>query len=243
MAEHIVARPLNALQNAQATVDDAAKNNSRAPRNAQRERCAANQHCAGVGNLVGHQRAPAIVDHTAADLRLGHIEPREVALRQVDAAILEVDRDVLPEVDQMKGRADRIGVGQIGRARGAEQMQHQVPHRMRGAAAIVKQSRPIGEAGGVDLLIERGHDIVERCERQFILCNHASEFAEQQRMHRRHPAACHGVEAGPKVGEERMTLGGAPVAFLGDVSGRTGNLIDHADRRAQPLRQQGAGDR
>jgi uncharacterized Zn-binding protein involved in type VI secretion len=62
-------------------------------------------------------------------------------------------------------------------------------------------------------------------------------------MHRRHPAACHGVETGPEVGEARVTLGGAPVAFLGDVSGRTGNLIDHADRGPQPLRQQCAGDR
>ena len=122
-------------------------------------------------------------------------------------------------------------------------MQHQMPERVGRVAAIVEQRGAVGVTTGVDVLAARVEQIVERRERQFILCDHAGELAEQQRMDRRRAPLRHRVEAGAEVGETGVPLGCAPVAFVGDVACRADNLIDNADRRAQRLWQQHARDR
>ncbi|CAM2138178.1 hypothetical protein PT2222_100157 [Paraburkholderia tropica] len=237
-AENIVIGALDEFEHAQAAVHHAAQFQPEAPRHAQRERRAAEHQRARFVHLMAHQRAPRVVHDARGDLRLGDVETLALGLRQVHAAALPVGGHVLQERDELQRRADRIGVGEI-RGRGlVDQLQHQVPDRIRRAVAEVEQREAVGVTRGVDVLIERRHEIVERLQRQTAAAHHVGEPREQHRMHGRRAAFGDGVEPVAEVGEPRMALLRKPVAFVGDVVERARDMVDHADRRAQRLRQQ-----
>ncbi|MGF6874568.1 hypothetical protein OKW35_004040 [Paraburkholderia sp. MM5477-R1] len=62
--------------------------------------------------------------------------------------------------------------------------------------------------------------------------DHASELAEQQRMHGRGAPLRDRVKPGAEIGQPGMPLGGAPLAFGGDIGRSAHDLIDNTDRRA-----------
>ena len=47
------------------------------------------------------------------DIRFGHAETLQILQRQVNALFLPIDGDILQEIDQLQGRADRIRIAQV----------------------------------------------------------------------------------------------------------------------------------
>ncbi len=90
-------------------------------------------------DLERHQGAPRGVAATLGDLRFGDAEARRDPRRKVDAALGPVGRDVLPEIDELQRRADRVARGEVRRRVGIEDAKHQAPDRIRRAPAVVEE--------------------------------------------------------------------------------------------------------
>ena len=93
-----------------------------------------------------------------------HAEARDLVLRQVDAALAVVDRDVLPEIDELQARADRVRPARV-RARRARRKGRAAAGRpgFGRAAAVVEH---LGEVRVARLDVtswrKRGEQIVEQ---------------------------------------------------------------------------------
>jgi hypothetical protein len=84
------------------------------------------------------------------------------------AAARQVDREVLPKIDELQGGADRVALAQRRIALHAKQVQHQPAHRVGRAPAVVLQLRPVGIAlaipGASHVLLE-GREQVQQVGR------------------------------------------------------------------------------
>ena len=78
------------------------------PRQRARQRASGFEHRARARRFERDQRPPGVVASRVGDVRLGDAESREVLAGQIDAALLPIDGDVLPEVDELERRADRV---------------------------------------------------------------------------------------------------------------------------------------
>ena len=110
----------------------------RACRAARRTSIIARARCA----LEGHEVAASARRRGPAAISLSvDAEPREVLLRQVDAALRPVDGDVLPEVDELQARADGVGIAQVAPGRPCGRVQQQAPDRIGRAARSSPSAR------------------------------------------------------------------------------------------------------
>ena len=94
--------------------------------------------------------------------------PAQVFLGQIDAVLVPVEAHVLPEIDQLQAGADGVGLFQVLRAGGVEQMQHQPADRIGRARAVVQQRGVILVARDGDVLFEGRQQVVERRDRQLV---------------------------------------------------------------------------
>ena len=81
---------------------------------------------------------------------------------------MPVEAHVLPEIDQLQAGADGVGLFQVLRAGGVEQMQHQPADRIGRARAVVQQRGVILVARDGDVLFEGRQQVVERRDRQLV---------------------------------------------------------------------------
>ena len=58
---------------------------------------------------MAHQRSEVRVRVAQAQILDAHAEARHVLARQIDAPLLEIDRDVLPEVRELQAAAHLVG--------------------------------------------------------------------------------------------------------------------------------------
>ena len=79
---------------------------------------------------------------------------RAVGGRDVEPAAGDVDPQVLPEVGELQGGADRVGAGQEVAAADAVEMEQQAADRVRRAPAVIEQQRAVGVARDRDVLDE-----------------------------------------------------------------------------------------
>src|SRR5207244_11853507 len=142
-------------------------------------------------------------------------EASHVIARQVDAALVEVDRQILPEVRQLQRRADVVGTRLPLGIAIAEQRQHQVPDRIGGMYAIVEEVVERREAGKPYVHAKRGEEAAKRLDRYGELTHGLGERNED-RMPRLIGVA--GVElALPVVERGERARGGR--FFVGEVGG------------------------
>src|SRR5258706_5907047 len=112
MPEYVPSGPLELLKNPQPSLNHDADFQSRAAGQACRERRAAQHHPPRTIDLKAHQFPPSAGEVACGDLVFGDAEPRHVLERKVNAVLAEVDFHILPEVDELQGRADRVGTGE-----------------------------------------------------------------------------------------------------------------------------------
>ncbi|MNC86490.1 hypothetical protein D3C83_21580 [compost metagenome] len=99
-------------------------------------------------------------------------------LRQVNAAHPEIEFDILPEVDELQRRADRVGVLEISGRGAVEEMQEQTADRVGGAPAVVEHFGKVRVALADDILGKCGEQVVESAEREPVIADHAGEIGE-----------------------------------------------------------------
>ena len=115
-AEDVAARRVDAVEDAMAAGEHAGQLQPQPPRQRARERTSGLEHRARARRFEGHQRAPRIVAARVGDVRFGDAEAREILAGKIDAALLPVGGDVLPEVDELQRRADRVARARVRRA-------------------------------------------------------------------------------------------------------------------------------
>jgi len=128
---------------------------------ARRERRAPQHHPPRAIDLKAHQVPPAARGVARGDLVFGDAEPRHVLLRKVNAVLAEVDFHILPEVDELQRRADRVRASVVAIVVFAVEVQHQAPDGVGRAAAIVHHLGKARVALLGDVLRERIEEIVE----------------------------------------------------------------------------------
>jgi hypothetical protein len=108
-AEDVAAHPLQLVQHAQAAGDDQAQLEADAPGQFMHQRTAVPPSCARARSIwKSIMAAQAASQRPSAIWRLRDAEARQLVLRQVDAALLPVDGDVLPVVDELQAAADAV---------------------------------------------------------------------------------------------------------------------------------------
>src|SRR5258706_12065540 len=113
MSEYVPARPLELLEDPQASLNHGADLQSNASRQPPGERRAKQHHPPRSIDLEMHQVPPAAGGVARGDLVFGHAEPRHVFLRKINPVLAEIDFHILPEVYELQRRADRVGAGDI----------------------------------------------------------------------------------------------------------------------------------
>ena len=126
--------------------------------------------------------------------------------RQVVAATHDVEADVLPEVDQLQGRADSIALRLRRCVADAIQMKQQPADRVGAAPAIVKQfpaaciARAVAAADHV--LFKSRQQVPQRPLRQHEVADRAAQWNENAGPTAAvGPAGEAGIEIGAEVGE------------------------------------------
>ena len=167
--------------------------------------------------------------------------------RQVIAAACDVATQVLPEIDQLQGRANVVTQCQAGTVVHAVQVQQQATHRVGGAAAIVEQVCVGVVTGAVaafgDILLKGVKQIGQQPNRQLKLQDHRGQWFKNLR-----PAAAVGLVAaggqqvGAHFGQVLQALGGAGIALVGNVVGGACKPVNGGNRRPQMRRAQPGSD-
>src|SRR5450631_638550 len=109
MPEHVATRGVDFIEYRGAPGDRRANLEPQLSRKLASERRALGEHPARTRALERHQLAPFPIGVRVRDIGFRDPEPREILLRNVDAPLLPVDRDVLPEIDELQRRADEVG--------------------------------------------------------------------------------------------------------------------------------------
>ena len=135
-------------------------------------------------HLEGHQFAPGGRQPGGGQVFVGDAMPAQVFLGQVDAVLVPVEAHVLPEIDQLQAGADGVGLFQVLRAGGVEQMQHQPADRIGRARAVVQQRGVILVARDGDVLFEGRQQVVERRDRQLVARDGGRQRPEDPRQRR-----------------------------------------------------------
>ena len=160
--------------------------------------------------------------------------------RDVDAVLLQIHRDVLPEIGELQRRAGGVRKALPLGVRVAAQIQHQPSHRIRRIAAVAEQLLPVAIARDGLVLHERADQIGERLAAG---CACRSMVAQQRHEHRMARAAlrtCASSSLAPPV-EQAQAL--ARVADLvAQIVRPAAERVDVVEILMQALRQQEADD-
>ena len=92
--------------------------------------------------------------------------------------LAEIDADILPEIDQLQRRADRVGLRQVLIAGGTVQVQHQPAYRIGRSAAVFHDLGEVCIAGLGDVLGKRIEEIEKRLQRKVMGTDHLIQYVE-----------------------------------------------------------------
>src|SRR5207249_3967497 len=161
--EDVVASGLDAGEDGEAAAGEDADLVPEPPPDHVGERQAALEQRAGTGDLEREQVAEARVHAARGERLVAPGAAREILLRQVDAAAVEVARHVLPEVGQLERRADVVGAALARGVAMAEEREHEPPDGIGRAAAVAEQVGEGGEATGLagGVATERLEEVAE----------------------------------------------------------------------------------
>ncbi len=217
--------------------------NSRPSRHGQcaGERASGLEHGARARRFEGEERPPRIVAPRGGDVAFGDAEAREIRAGQVHPALLPIDGDVLPEIDELECRADRVacsgsspstplrrGEASAGRPGWRNGGSNRAGLRRSRSAS---SGRPAGTRTG-------GRETAPATDRGVRSRPRAREMAarrkgRQPRSHRARVRSGRAPPGGPR-GE---------VAFVRKVVGGARKRVDGADGGPQPLRHEPRRDR
>src|SRR5690606_7373643 len=241
LGDRIVSRGGEPVEDAMAAGEDAAQLQAEPPRNPGREVGAGEQERTREPRFRcddPRQRGarPARRDG-GADRLGGHARVLQRPQRQVQATASPVDRQVLQEVHQLQPGADRVG-GRPGRlVPSAEEPQHELPHGIGRAPAVVEQRGAVRIAGHAQVLLEGVEQGDERLPRQ-AMGPRGGEHVADNRLDT--PVRKDVLAQPTKLPQALVDAG---VALVGDVVGMAGEAVDRHDRRTQRRRHEAGGNR
>jgi hypothetical protein len=241
--EDIEVDRLDLVEDAQAAGDDGADFQAHASGQVPAQRGAGVHQGARAVDLEAQQGLEGAARVAVEDVPVVDTEAEHVVLRQVDPsrrALGGVDADILPVVDELQRRTDRIRTGEVLRARMAEQVQQQASHGIGRAAAVVHQFGKVLIAVLGDVLHEGIEQVAEQLQRQAISGDHRAQSLEH-RMPGRF-VALYGVELGLVAGEQGGALGRQAIPLVGKIVGAAGEGVDRRHRLAQGGRQENRGN-
>jgi hypothetical protein len=178
---------------------------------------------------------------TAAQIVLGHPEPAQILLRQVDAAAGEILGDVLPVLGQLQRGADAVGKLETRGGGETKSGQHQMPDRVGRERAVGPQV--VEGLVVIGPLIEAVclHQSAQRCLGHPPAANSLGESGDCGQ--RRLPASEEGGDVGVdkvKHGELRQLVDVHRIAYVVDEAGVA---VDGEQIGAQLAREEPGGDR
>jgi len=150
-----------------------------------------------------------------------------------------IDAQVLPEVDQLQGSADGVGLRQGARPVDAIQMQQQPAYRVGRSAAVIQQlgSRLVGRVAHV--LLESVQQIGQQGLRQSEARHAGSQRGKHFAPARTGQAtAVDRLQVLPVFPQVGQALRGASIALVGDIVCRACKVVDRRDGWAQGRRTQ-----
>src|SRR5438128_607685 len=109
-----------------------------------------------------HQFDIAMVKHPVKQIPLAEIVGGKQVERNIDAILLEIARNILPEVGQLESGASEIGERLPLVVVVAAEIKHKAPHRIRRVTAIRYDGIPRGIAMHRLVLAKRGQQIRKR---------------------------------------------------------------------------------
>src|SRR5688572_8272274 len=178
VAKHVAICALELLEYAQPALDRRAELETDAPGKRPAEWRTRLQHAARALNLEVDKSAPRVIAAPLHDMELGDAVAPHLVLRQVDTVLGEIDRHVLPEVDELQRRANIVRPADVLVARLLEQFQEQASNGVRGAAAVVEDLRGVGVAHLGDVLGEGGQQVRERTDRKVMPADRGRKLEE-----------------------------------------------------------------
>ena len=138
----------------------------------------------------------------------------QVLAREVDAILFQIDRNILPEIRELKSAAHEIGKMLTLRIAIAEQIQHQAADRIRRIARVGREDLVERiEAAEIHVGAKRHQEIGERLARDVVAADRVGQ-RDEHRMARR-----------ARVAEVQLAL---PLVELAEVVLLVGEVIGHA---------------
>ena len=169
-AEHIVLRAVQLIEDAQSALDGDRDLQPEPALQVLQQGSAFVHQLASAPDLEMHEVLERGVAKMLAEVLLGDPEAQHFVLRKVDPVFrFEIDRGVLPEIDELQRRADAVGVPQVLRGVFPEQGQKKPADRIGGAAAVVEHLGEIGITEFDDVLAERVQQVVDQLLRESVL--------------------------------------------------------------------------
>ena len=130
---------VDAVQDAQAAGDDHVQFKLQAQRQHARQRSSGFEQVAGALDFETDELRPPLVAARLADLGFGDAETSQVVLRKVNAPLVPVDGDVLPEIGELQAGADRVGLRPGRVVIDAVEVEQQASDRIRRPRAIIPE--------------------------------------------------------------------------------------------------------
>jgi hypothetical protein len=201
------------------------------------EGTAAFEEAAGAFDLELEAGAEVGGSGVGGEVGFGDVVAWPVFLGDVDAVFFEVHANVLPEVGELEGGADGVGLGEAFVVVKAVEEEDEAADGVGGAAAIVEDAGVGGVAFDGDVLGEGGEEVLKEGDGEVVAAAGVGEGGEDPvPFGRDGPAFGGGEEGGVEVAQEAEAFGGREiggagdvVAFIGEVVGGAGEGVDGGD--------------
>ncbi len=163
----------------------------------------------------------------------------KIAARKIDAALGEIDGNVLPEIGELESAARQIGQALALGVAIAEEVEHHAADRIGGTAGVAEEVVDGIEAGEINVGAKGAEQIGEGLARD-IEAPRGIGQSDEDRMAR--GAGVGGVELVLPIVEPREAFGGSGRVFVGEVIGDAGVSVNRVHVRAHRARHQPRGD-
>src|SRR5690348_1580180 len=236
--QRVVAHGLDSVEDSDASAGEEIDVDAKFRSDARSERRAGGEKSARARNQIFHQGDVARIEIARDNFVLGQAVGGDEFERDVDAALLEVAADVLPEVRELQRGASGVGERLTLGVAVAEEIEHEAADRIRGVAAISDDIVPGFVAMNGLVLTKSAKQIAERLDRNFELARGRGK-GHQNRMGGR---AAEGALDFLVPGIEK--LGGAPGVgdFVAKIVGPAAVSIDIVEMPVKARRKQPGND-
>src|SRR6516164_3290748 len=153
--QHVEVLPLDGMQNGKAATAEELDVKRQPTIDLLGQRQAAMEPLAGTLHFELHHREKLLGGPLVGQVLLGNAEAGEIFERKIDAAFLEVDGNILPEIGELQCGASEVGKLLAFRIVVAAQVEHKMTHGVGRVLAVAEQ---VGEAwiAGDNLVLAKG---------------------------------------------------------------------------------------